>query len=128
MVRPTGYVSRKTAPTRVTVVVVFGLVITMDNVEMSLTLTVAGEKLFATVGAPTTVNGAEAGLPGVASPVRVTPEVVLINAPGDTPVTCLVIVQLAPMPNSPPENAKLDVASAATTVPPQVVVAANAEF
>lgn len=57
-----------------------------------------------------------------------TPDVVLVNAPGDTPVTCLVIVQLAPMPNTPPENAKVDVAFAAVTAPPQVVVAASAVF
>ena len=104
------------------------MAITMESVEMSPTLTVAGVKLFATVGAPTTVNGADAGLPGVASVACVTPDVVLVNAPADTPIICLVIVQLAPMPNTPPENAKVDVAFAAVTAPPQAVVAASAVF
>ncbi len=73
-----GYVSVKTAPLRTSVVVVFGLAIVIEIVEMSLAFTDDGAKDFATVGAATTVNGAEAGLPATASPARVTPDVVFV--------------------------------------------------
>ena len=93
-------------------------------------LTGLGENVFTMVGAATTVYGAEAGFPATASPMRATPEVVLVNAPpGATPTTVLVITQLVPIPRVPPANWKLAVPFTAVTVPPpQLPTAAVASF
>ena len=50
-----GYGSRNTAPIRLTVVVVFGLVMVIDSVVLSPTFTGLGENDLTTVGAATTV-------------------------------------------------------------------------
>ena len=99
----------------------------MDIVVLSPTFTRLGENVLTTVGAATTVYGALAGLPGTASPARVTPVVVLVKLPPAVPVTCFVIAQLAPMPSAdaPPREITF-VRLVAVTAPPQVFVAATA--
>ena len=108
-------------------VAAFGLDNVMDIVEISPLLTTAGEKDFTTVGAATTMYGALAGLPGTASPVRVTPVVVLVKLPPAVPVTCFVIMQLAPMPSADaPLSDSTFVPFVAVTTPPHALVAAVA--